>query len=128
MPASLASVSVVVVLIVSSLLLPPPFLLDNSLIIVSSFSTTNQDITKAYEIALMNTAKGYYDYEVFSFCGIPEITVEGTIADWNKIKENLKYLRRFDLDWWINELDVNAIKHFIEVANATQSNVSMVVS
>jgi len=37
-------------------------------------------------------------------CGIPEITLEGTPQDWAKVKQKAIYLRKFKLDWWIDQL------------------------
>ena len=48
--------------------------------------------------------KEYFQYRVRTFCGIPEITLEGTIGDWTALKEKAMALRDFDLSWWTDEL------------------------
>ena len=37
-------------------------------------------------------------------CGIPEVTLEGTVEDWKKLRERAIGLAQYDLDWWINAL------------------------
>ncbi|MEO1527335.1 MAG: DUF4419 domain-containing protein, partial [Planctomycetota bacterium] len=37
--------------------------------------------------------------------GIPSITLEGTLADWQKLRSKLDELRVFDIDWWLDKLE-----------------------
>ena len=36
-------------------------------------------------------------------CGISKINLEGTLEDWEKILEKTNKLRKYELDWWIDE-------------------------
>ncbi len=84
------------------------------------FSTTSATSKIASQITIMEAMKSYFDFVVVSFaCGIPEITLEGTTGDWQKVLEKAKYLRKFDLDWWIDEIEP-LLKNFVK---ASQGNV-----
>jgi hypothetical protein len=41
---------------------------------------------------------------VMCVCGIPEITLEGTADDWQRMRDRLEVLATYDLDWWISRL------------------------
>lgn len=68
------------------------------------FSTTTPTITTAFHIGLMDAMKGYFDYYA-SMCGIPSITLEGTLDDWKQIREAVGFFRQYDLDWWIDAIE-----------------------
>lgn len=53
----------------------------------------------------MESMKEFFNYKVMIVgCGISEVTVEGTVKDWEKILDRLDYLSQFDLKWWTSEL------------------------
>jgi hypothetical protein len=37
-------------------------------------------------------------------CGIPKITITGTLNDWQRIRDRVEMLGTFDLGWWIARL------------------------
>jgi len=54
----------------------------------------------------METVKAYFNYHVIIIgCGIPEITIEGTTADWENILTKTKYISKYHLKWWTFELE-----------------------
>jgi Domain of unknown function (DUF4419) len=69
-------------------------------LIVSDFSTTGKLERVASEIVLMEAMRSYFEYEVHTLCGIPTVTLEGTEADWMKIRSRLDDLGDLDLEWW----------------------------
>ena len=76
-------------------LLCPPF----------SNTTTNEDI--AQRITIMDISKHYFDFGLISFCGFPEITLEGTEADWRILKEASQKLlgkctKEFSKQWGLS--------------------------
>jgi len=73
-------------------------------LIVSDFSTTTKLSKVASEIVLMDAMSEYFDYEVTTLCGIPSVTLEGTVEDWESIRERVKNITEFDLQWWTSEL------------------------
>ena len=54
-----------------------------------SNTTTIEDI--AQKITIMDICKNYFDYKCMTMCGFPEITLEGTEADWRMLKEQYLY-------------------------------------
>jgi hypothetical protein len=73
--------------------------------IVTSFSTTGPVERAANEIVLMDSMKNYFEYGLCTFCGIPEVTLEGTAEDWKKLSERTEALgNTCDLTWWTNRL------------------------
>jgi hypothetical protein len=70
------------------------------------FSTTTPVSKVASEITIMEAMKPYFEYVVFRVsCGIPEIKLEGTPQDWQKVLDKARYLRKYKLDWWIDEIE-----------------------
>ena len=72
-------------------------------ILTPRFSTTGPTERAAAQIVLMSTFKEYFDYGVTD-CGIPEITLEGTTEDWEKLREKALSLSQFELQWWTDAL------------------------
>jgi hypothetical protein len=74
--------------------------------LTADFSTTTPVEKIASEITIMYTMKSYFEYIlVYAVCGIPEITLQGTTEDWEKVLAKTKELEKYDLDWWTSELE-----------------------
>lgn len=73
-------------------------------LIVSDFSTTGPVERAVSEIVLMDAMKNYFDYRETTMCGIPEITLLGTIEDWKSIRARAEVLSEFGLSWWTEHL------------------------
>jgi hypothetical protein len=73
-------------------------------LVVCAFSTTGPCERAASEIVLMEAMKKYVDYLVVTLCGIPEITLEGTVDDWRSIRRRAQALEEYDLGWWVEGL------------------------
>ena len=71
----------------------------------SRFSTTTLNEDLAYNIALMNSMSSYFNYSITLMCGIPEITLEGTIEDWQRIDSTAMELKKYNLNWWLQDLE-----------------------
>ncbi len=67
------------------------------------FSTSEDDDITAFHMSLMSTEQEYFDYYVL-MSGIPSVTLEGTPEDWRDLKERFDYLRKYDLEWWVDAL------------------------
>lgn len=78
--------------------------------IVSDFSTTTAIDKAASEVVLMDSMKSYFKYGMSTRCGIPNITLEGTVADWKKVRDKAYALSEFDCGWWIDKLGPNLDK------------------
>ncbi len=72
--------------------------------LISDFSTTQLVERTACEVALLDAFQPYFEYQVYCICGIPEITLEGTPADWQRMRAKIEYLSDYQLDWWIPHL------------------------
>jgi hypothetical protein len=71
----------------------------------SDFTTTTPTSLIASQITIMDAMKQYFKYKVLmGGCGIPEITIEGSVEDWRKILLKLNSLSKYDLEWWISSI------------------------
>jgi len=83
------------------------------------FSTTTPCSHTAGMISIMSAMKHYFDYRVFMcVCGFPSITIEGTVEDWESVKEKTQALSKYDLEWWTSEL-IPIIDQFINARKGT---------
>ncbi|OHT13810.1 hypothetical protein TRFO_15924 [Tritrichomonas foetus] len=70
-----------------------------------NFSTTTTTSYSAGLISIMASMKKYFGYEGRMVgCGIPSVTIEGTLQDWEQIQEKLKVIEKYDLEWWVSKL------------------------
>ena len=82
----------------------------------SDFSTTTPVEKVASEITIMDAMKTYFEYVIIRIvCGIPEITLQGTDEDWQKILDKTKQLGKYDLTWWTSELEP-ILEEFVEAS------------
>ncbi len=51
-----------------------------------NFSTTTPLLSTCYAVANMDAYQAYLSYEVITFCGIPRVTLFGTLEDWKKLR------------------------------------------
>jgi len=65
-----------------------------------SFSTTTAVEHVASGVVALAAFRRYFDYRVMCICGIPRITLEGTVDDWRAIRARVDVLAEFDLEWW----------------------------
>lgn len=72
--------------------------------LISDFSTTGPVERTACEVALLDAFQPYFEYRVYCICGIPEITLEGTSDDWQRLRAKVEGLQPYDLDWWLPTL------------------------
>jgi hypothetical protein len=73
-------------------------------LLVAGFSTTGPIEKAASEIVLMAAMRHYFDYTVVTRCGIPRITLLGTVDDWRMIRQRIEALAEFDFEWWVRVL------------------------
>ena len=74
--------------------------------LTSDFSTTTSVEKISSEITIMEAMENYFEYIVFYVvCGIPEIILEGTTEDWQKVLDKTKKIGEYDLKWWTRELE-----------------------
>jgi len=83
------------------------------------FSTTTPCSHTAGMISIMSAMKHYFDYRVIMMgCGFPSITIEGSVEDWELVKEKTQALSKYDLEWWTSKL-IPIIDQFISARKGT---------
>lgn len=83
---------------------------------IPSFSTTDNLETQIFNVTLMDCLKSYFDYECRTCCGIPRVKMIGSIDDWIELKNKVKELTKFNLEFWIPKL-LPVLDKFIEAAS-----------
>lgn len=73
-------------------------------LVVCDFTTTGPCERAASEIVLLDAMQSYFKYGVVSRCGIPEITLEGSVDDWRSIRRRARALEEYELTWWTDAL------------------------
>ena len=69
------------------------------------FSTTTPVSKITSQVGIMSAMKQYFTYKVImAGCGISNITLEGSIQDWVKIKSKLQFLSSKAMGWWTKHL------------------------
>lgn len=81
-------------------------IMDNDLkeTLTDGFSTTGAKEKAAFEVVFMKTMERSFAYQVSTECGIPSITLEGTVRDWENLAARAEKLRGYDCDWWLDAL------------------------
>ena len=72
--------------------------------LLCDFSTTTPTIRTASEVVLLDCYSSYFTYMLDCVCGIPRITLNGSIEDWKRMRARVEVLATFDLDWWVNRV------------------------
>lgn len=87
-------------------------------LIVSDFSTTGSVERVASEMVLMEPVKQHVNYSMKTLCGIPTITLEGTVDDWRSIRQRALRFADFGLEWWMNAL-IPILDQFVAAASGS---------
>ncbi|RHZ58298.1 hypothetical protein Glove_374g16 [Diversispora epigaea] len=71
------------------------------------FSTSTSASITASQIILLNAMKNYFRYKVMLGCGIPKVTLDGTLEDWLHLQEKVAKIRDLglELDFWLDRLE-----------------------
>ena len=79
---------------------------DLSSIITKRFSKTTLVQQVVFDASLLDSMKQYYSYSVTILCGIPHVTLHGSVDDFQDIIDRLEQLKTLftDLSWWIDRL------------------------
>jgi hypothetical protein len=73
--------------------------------LTANFSTTTPTTKIASQITTLAAFKSYFEYIVIMIgCGIPQVTLEGTPADWQKVLDKTQTLRKYELAWWVDAI------------------------
>ncbi|NUR24478.1 MAG: DUF4419 domain-containing protein, partial [Catenulispora sp.] len=69
------------------------------------FTTSTEADRVAAQIVMMDAYAPYFAYWAVSVCGIPSITLTGTVVDWQRIRDRVEFVRGFGLDAWCRSLE-----------------------
>jgi hypothetical protein len=69
-------------------------------LVAARFSTTTPIEEATFDVCLMDTFQGYFEYEMVAGCGIPEVTVLGTPDDWRSMIPRVRHLSEYGLETW----------------------------
>ena len=72
--------------------------------LVCDFTTTTPAIRTASEVVLLDSYSSYFEYQMGCICGIPRITLTGSIGDWQRLRARVEVLATYELDWWVARL------------------------
>jgi hypothetical protein len=87
------------------------------------FTSTTPVAQVCQTIALMDMLQAYFNFEVHTRCGIPEIALGGTKEDWTLVLEStITLLKRVEMDWWLLQLQP-ILEHFASAARGEQADI-----
>lgn len=94
--------------------------------ILPIFSTTTKSDYITAGVALMATLRNYFDFSLMSvLCGIPKVTILGTVDDWKEIRRRIEKLQDFEVEGkdvmakWSTMLG-RILDHFVSVKEGNQ--------
>ncbi|GAM23396.1 hypothetical protein SAMD00019534_065710 [Acytostelium subglobosum LB1] len=65
--------------------------------VMPAFTTTTNNDRVVGAFALMSSMKNYFNYTVRTQCGLPKVTMLGTVDDWKQVRQRAERLIEFDL-------------------------------
>jgi len=91
---------------------------------ICNYSSSNHITHAVSNTLLMNTMKEYFEYSYMCLCGIPYAVLEGSIADWEKLKNFYDFLKpifkKTELKDWFRHFDV-IMDMFIEMRHLQEN-------
>ena len=79
-------------------------------VLTPNFTTSTKNSIISGKVSIMSSFKKYFRYHAsMAVCGIPYILLEGTLKDWEKILEKLKFLSKYDFSNEKMEKDIEEI-------------------
>ncbi len=93
---------------------------DLSQLMLCDFSTTTPIARTVSQVVMLDAFQQYFDYQVCFICGIPTITVKGSVHDWVTIRERVDVMAGFHLEWWTDRLKP-IVDGFIDTVNGHPS-------
>jgi hypothetical protein len=72
--------------------------------LLCDFTTTTPAARIASQIVMMDAFQRFFDYRVYCVCGIPSVTLAGTVEDWRRILSRVEHLGQYELRWWTDRL------------------------
>jgi len=89
-------------------------------LMICDFSTTTPTVRTASQVVMMDAFQQYFDYHLICICGIPSITLQGSVDDWIRIRERVDLMEGYHLEWWTDRLKP-LCDAFVETAKGAPS-------
>lgn len=89
-------------------------------LLICNFSTSTPMIQTASQVVMMDAFRQYFDFHLQYICGIPQITLYGTVEDWLVLRDRVRRLADYDLTWWTERL-LPLCDAFVETARGEPS-------
>ncbi|KAG2374111.1 hypothetical protein C9374_011190 [Naegleria lovaniensis] len=86
-----------------------------------NFTTSTYIEKTCSEIVMMSALKNYFSYRNMFKCGLPSVTLLGTLQDWESIKERTLQLEQYGMQFWIKAL-IPILDQFIETYKFNSTN------
>ena len=85
---------------------------------IPKFGTTNENDRIVASISMMASLQSYFEYECCLYCGLPSITLLGSVDDWKLLRSKVDRLLEFDtkdglMKKWLELLTV-VLDEFVE--------------
>jgi hypothetical protein len=74
-------------------------------LLMPCFSTTGVVERAAAEVVMLDAMQSFFSYDFYTLCGIPQIILEGSTADWELLAERTRGIGEFRLRWWTEVLE-----------------------
>jgi hypothetical protein len=84
-------------------------------LLAADFSTTGPVERAASEVMLLSALRPYFASKVWTLCGIPSLSLEGTVEDWERLLQRASGWEGFGLSWWLKHLLV-VLEQFVAAA------------
>lgn len=65
----------------------------------AGFSGSGSVPKMSFQIALMGAMQHYVSFNCVLMCGIPSVTLDGTVEDWKQLRTRAQALAAYDLEW-----------------------------
>jgi hypothetical protein len=66
-----------------------------------TFSTTGNIEKASCQVVLMDAMQSYFEYTFQTMCGIPSITLEGEVSDWQAMLDRVGQFAQYGLEKWV---------------------------
>lgn len=80
-----------------------------------TFSTTSWIEKAAIQVQMMAALAPYFDYKVMTLCGIPKVTLLGTVEDWESVHTRTQAFHEFLPSWAVEGMSF-ATHHLVQSA------------
>lgn len=89
---------------------------------IPEFSTTTLNDRTVESVIMMSAMQKYFSYKQVLCCGIPNVTLQGSVEDWIKLRANIDNLLQYDLEDQMNVWHKMLAKILDEFVASRQGN------